>query len=102
LAEALSTGKPGMFNSDQCSQFTGDGFTGALERRDISESAWMGREATTTTFIKRLWCTVKYEEVYLKAYRDGREARATLTDYFHFYNNQRPHQALGYRTPRRR
>jgi putative transposase len=50
-------------------------------------------------FIERLWRTVKYEEVYLKAYRDGSEARAALADYFHFYNNQRPHQGLGYRTP---
>jgi putative transposase len=50
-------------------------------------------------FIERLWRTVKYEEVYLKAYRDGSEARAALADYFRFYNNQRPHQGLGYRTP---
>jgi len=50
-------------------------------------------------FIERLWRTVKYEEVYLKAYRDGREAKNALADYFHFYNNERPHQGLGYRTP---
>jgi len=50
-------------------------------------------------FIERLWRTVKYEEVYLKSYSGGREARAGLGAYFHFYNNQRPHQALGYRTP---
>ena len=50
-------------------------------------------------FIERLWRTVKYEEVYLKAYRDGNEAREALADYFWFYNNQRPHQGLGYRTP---
>ena len=50
-------------------------------------------------FVERLWRTVKYEEVYLKAYADGREAKAGLDGYFHFYNNQRPHQALGYRTP---
>jgi len=49
--------------------------------------------------IERLWRTVKYEEVYLKAYSNGREARAGLDAYFSFYNNQRPHQALGYRTP---
>jgi len=49
--------------------------------------------------LERLWRTVKYEEVYLKAYSSGREARAGLDAYFHFYNNQRPHQALGYRTP---
>ena len=49
--------------------------------------------------LERLWRTVKYEEVYLKAYYGGREAKAGLDAYFHFYNNQRPHQALGYRTP---
>ena len=50
-------------------------------------------------FIERLWRTVKYEEVYLKAYQDGRDARAGIGDYFRFYNTQRPHQALGYKTP---
>ncbi len=50
-------------------------------------------------FIERLWRTVKYEEVYLKAYQDGRDARAGIGDYFRFYNAERPHQALGYRTP---
>ena len=50
-------------------------------------------------FIERLWRTVKYEEVYLKAYQDGRDARVGLGDYFRFYNTERPHQALGYRTP---
>ena len=49
--------------------------------------------------LERLWRTVKYEEVYLKAYSNGREAKAGLDAYFHFYNKQRPHQALGYRTP---
>ena len=49
--------------------------------------------------LDRLWRTVKYEEVYLKAYSNGREAKAGLDVYFSFYNNQRPHQALGYRTP---
>jgi len=50
-------------------------------------------------FIERLWQTVKYEEVYLKAYQDGRDARIGLGNYFRFYNTERPHQALGYRTP---
>ena len=49
-------------------------------------------------FMERLWRTVKYEKFYLKAYRDGREARAALADYFPFYNNQRPHRGLVYRT----
>ena len=50
-------------------------------------------------FVERLWRTVKYEEVYLKAYTDGRQARTELEAYFRFYNAQRPHQALSYRTP---
>ena len=54
---------------------------------------------TGNIFVERLWRTVKYEEVYLKAYSDGREAKDGLEAYFHFYNTQRPHQALGYRTP---
>ena len=54
---------------------------------------------TDNIFVERLWRTVKYEEVYLKAYSNGREAKAGLDAYFHFYNTQRPHQALDYRTP---
>jgi putative transposase len=50
-------------------------------------------------FVERLWRTVKYEEVYLKAYQDGRDARIGIGDYFRFYNTERPHQSLGYRTP---
>ena len=50
-------------------------------------------------FIERLWRTVKYEEVYLRAYQDGKEARVRIGDYFRFYNTERPHQALSYRTP---
>ena len=54
---------------------------------------------TDNIFLERLWRTVKYEEVYLKAYSNGRETKDGLEAYFHFYNTQRPHQALGYRTP---
>jgi len=54
---------------------------------------------TDNIVVERLWRTVKYEEVYLRAYSNGREAKAGLDDYFRFYNTQRPHQALGYRTP---
>ena len=57
-----------------------------------------GGIATTCSY-ERLWRTVKYEEVYLKAYQDGRDARAGIGDYFRFYNAERPHQALGYMTP---
>ena len=99
LGESLGTGKPEIFNTDQGSQFTGDGFTGLLEERDIRISMDGKGSYSDNLFIERLWRTVKYEEVYLKAYRDGSEARAALADYFRFYNNQRPHQGLGYRTP---
>jgi len=98
LAEALTTGKPAIFNTDQGSQFSGDAFTGMLEERGIRISMDGKGSYSDNLFIERLWRTVKYEEVYLKAYRDGSEARAALADYFHFYNNQRPHQGLGYRT----
>ena len=65
-----------------------------------SESAWTGKgRYTDNIFLERLWRTVKYEEVYLKAYTDGRQAKADLDAYFLFYNTQRPHQALSYRTP---
>jgi transposase InsO family protein len=50
-------------------------------------------------FIERLWRTIKYKEVYLKAYKNGKDTRIGISDYFRFYNNARPHQALGYRTP---
>jgi len=99
LAEALGTAQPEIFNTDQGSQFTGDEFTGMLEEHDIRISMDGKGSYNDNLFIERLWRTVKYEEVYLKAYRDGSEARAALADYFRFYNNQRPHQGLGYRTP---
>jgi len=99
LVEALSSGKPGIFNTDQGSQFTGDEFTGALEQHSIRISMDGKGSYNDNLFIERLWRTVKYEEVYLKAYRDGSEGRSALADYFHFYNNERPHRGLGYHTP---
>ena len=99
LEEALSKGTPEIFNTDQGSQFTGDGFTGLLERSGVRISMDGKGRYADNIFIERLWRTVKYEEVYLKAYTSGREAKAGIDAYFHFYNNQRPHQALGYRTP---
>ena len=99
LEEALSQGRPEVFNTDQGSQFTGEGFTGLLEQHGVRISMDGKGRYTDNIFVERLWRTVKYEEVYLKAYSNGREARVGLEAYFHFYNNQRPHQALGYRTP---
>ena len=99
LEEALSKGKPEVFNTDQGSQFTSEGFTELLEEHGVSISMDRKGRYTGNIFVERLWRTVKYEEVYLKAYSDGREAKDGLEAYFHFYNTQRPHQALGYRTP---
>ena len=99
LAEALRKGRPDIFNTDQGTQFTGKAFTGLLEQHGVNISMDGRGSYNNNLFIERLWRTVKYEEVYLKAYGDGREARAGIGDYFRFYNTQRPHQALGYRTP---
>ncbi len=70
-----------------------------LEANGIAVSMDGKGRCVDNVFIERLWRTVKYEEVYLKAYESGSEARAGLAAYFDFYNTQRPHQALGYRTP---
>ncbi|MFU8795733.1 MAG: transposase, partial [Dehalococcoidia bacterium] len=92
-------GKPEIFNTDQGAQFTSEAFTGLLEQHGARISMDGKGSYNDNLFIERLWRTLKYEEVYLKAYQDGREARRSLGQYFHFYNNERPHQALGYKTP---
>ena len=99
LEEALSRGRPEIFNTDQGVQFTSEGFTGILESRGIAISMDGRGRVFDNIFSERLWRTVKYEEVYLKDYADPREAREGLRAYFRFYNEQRPHQALDYRTP---
>jgi putative transposase len=99
LEEALSKGRPEVFNTDQGSQFTSESFTGLLEWHGIRISMDGKGSYSDNLFIERLWRTVKYEEVYLKAYQNGRDARISLGEYISFYNNDRPHQSLGYRTP---
>jgi len=99
LEEALTKGKPDIFNTDQGSQFTSEAFTGLLQQHGVRISMDGKGSYNGNLFIERLWRSVKYEEVYLKAYQDGREARIGLGNYFRFYNTERPHQALGYRTP---
>ena len=99
LEEALKKGKPEIFNTDQGSQFTSEAFTGLLKQRGIQISMDGKGSYRDNLFVERLWRSVKYEEVYLKAYADGRDARAGIGEYLSFYNTQRPHQALGYRTP---
>jgi putative transposase len=99
LEEAFREGRPDIFNTDQGSQFTGKAFTGLLEQHRIKISMDGKGSYRDNLFIERLWRTVKYEEVYLKAYQNGKDARIGISDYFRFYNTARPHQALGYRTP---
>jgi len=99
LQEALRKGRPDIFNTDQGAQFTGESFSGLLERHGVRISMDGKGRYSDNLFIERLWRTVKYEEVYLKAYQDGKDARVGIREYFRFYNAERPHQALGYRTP---
>jgi len=99
LQEALRKGRPDIFNTDQGAQFTGGAFTGLLEQHGVRISMDGKGSYNDNLFIERLWRTVKYEEVYLKAYQDGRDAGTNLDAYFRFYNTERPHQTHGYRTP---
>jgi len=99
LDRALMRGCPEIFNSDQGVQFTSSAFTKILLLKEIAIS-WDGRgRALDNIFVERLWRSVKYEEVYLKDYRDVREAAAGLKSYFEFYNGERLHQSLNYKTP---
>jgi putative transposase len=96
LDEALARfGKPEIFNTDQGSQFTSAGFTGGLEAAGIRISMDGRGRWLDNVFVERLWRSLKYEEVHLKAYADGREARAGISAWVTFYNTRRPHQALG-------
>ena len=99
LTEALGQGTPEVFNTDQGSQFTSREFTQMLQDHSVRISMDGRGRYQDNIFVERLWRTVKYEEVYLKAYTDGLEAHRGLREYFRFYNYRRPHQALGYRTP---
>jgi putative transposase len=99
LHEALNLSKPEIFNSDQGSQFTSKNFTGVLEAHGVTISMDGKGRAFDNIFIERLWRSVKYEEVYLKEYESVRDAVRSLGTYFRFYNQDRPHQSLGYRTP---
>ncbi len=99
LERALQQNVPEIFNSDQGSQFTSEAFTDRLKAAQIRIS-WDGRgRFWDNIFIERLWRSVKHEEVYLKDYANAPEAIDGLGNYFRFYNTQRHHQALSYRTP---
>ena len=100
LEEALALyGPPEIFNTDQGSQFTGKDFIGVLEDAGIKISMDGKGRWLDNVFIERLWRSVKYEEVYLRAYDTVAEARAGLKKYFGFYNSRRTHQALDRQTP---
>jgi len=99
LQRAVEAAVPEIFNSDQGCQFTSEAFLGLLQDKEIRISMDGRGRALDNVFVERLWRTVKYEEVYLKEYETVIEAVEGLKSYFEFYNHQRLHQALGYRTP---
>ena len=99
LEWALRQGKPEIFNSDQGSQFTSEDFTGRLKSAGITISMDGRGRVFDNIFIERLWRSVKFEEVYLNDYESAAIAVASLGAYFTFYNQERLHQSLGYRTP---
>jgi putative transposase len=100
LEEALERyGKPKIFNTDQGAQFTSVAFTDPLEKAGVAISMDGRGRFMDNIFIERLWRSIKYEEVHLKAYADGREARAGIGSWMTFYNFRRPHQAMNNQTP---
>jgi putative transposase len=102
LQDALARhGKPDIVNTDQGSQFTGAAFTGVLANNDIAISMDGKGAWRDNVFVERLWRSVKYEEIYLKAYDNVSEARASIGRYLDFYNSRRPHSSLDDATPDR-
>jgi putative transposase len=100
LEDALARhGKPEIFNTDQGSQFTGAAFTGVLIKNGIAISMDGKGAWRDNVFVERLWRSVKYEEVYLRAYDTASEARASIGRYLDFYNRRRPHSSLDGTTP---
>ena len=101
LEEALARyGRPEIFNTDQGSQFTSDEFTTTLKRHEIAISMDGKGRYMDNIFVERLWRSLKYEEVYLNAYASVADARTGIGAWLGFYNEERQHQSLGYRTPR--
>jgi putative transposase len=100
VEEALAThGGPEIFNTDQGSQFTSEAFTGQLKKNGIAISMDGKGRWRDNVFVERIWRTIKYEEVYLRAYQSVREARTSLGRYIEFYNRIRPHSSLKGKTP---
>jgi putative transposase len=99
LEDPLRKGRSEIFNTDQGAQFTSAAFTDKLETAGVRISMDGRGRWLDNVFVERLWRSLKYEEVHLKAYANGLEARIGIGQWFHFYNKRRPHQALGYKTP---
>jgi putative transposase len=99
LEDPLRKGRPEIFNTDQGAQFTSAAFTDKLETAGVRISMDGRGRWLDNVFVERLWRSLKYEEVHLKAYANGLEARIGIGQWFHFYNERRPHRALGYKTP---
>jgi putative transposase len=99
LEEALARGTPGVFNTDQGVQFTARAFTGRVEAAGVRVSMDGRGRCLDNVFVERLWRSVKHEDVYIRGYESVPELERGLAAYFRFYNHERPHQSLGYRTP---
>jgi putative transposase len=99
LEEALSLGRPEVFNTDQGVQFTASAWTARLVSAGVAVSMDGKGRCLDNVFVERLWRSVKYEDIYLKRYEVVPQLQAGLKDYFPFYNHSRPHQALDYKTP---
>jgi putative transposase len=99
LEEALSRGRPEVFNTDQGVQFTAQAWTGRLAAAGVAVSMDGKGRCLDNVFVERLWRTVKYEDIYLRGYAAVPELHEGLERYFPFYNEERPHQSLAYQTP---
>jgi len=99
LEEALRSGSPEIFNTDQGVQYTSRSFTGLVESAGALVSMDGRGRALDNVFVERLWRSLKYEEVYLKAHENVSALESGVSSWLRFYNHERPHQSLGYRTP---
>lgn len=99
LLEALENGNPEIFNTDQGAQYTNKEFIEILLQRQVRPSMDGRGRALDNVFVERLWRSVKYENVFLHDYQDGRELYCGLAKYFSYYNEKRPHMSLGYKCP---
>ncbi|MEI6056479.1 MAG: IS3 family transposase [Lentisphaerota bacterium] len=99
LRKSFAVGKPDIFNTDQGCQFTSEAFIGELEKANVRISMDGKGRCLDNIFIERFWRSLKYEDIYMKDYSNVKSLREGVESYIKFYNNVRPHQSLGYRTP---